>query len=214
MLKKLYVKLLYAVNGIKISKRTLSLFSEGVLIRVLKDIIRFYEICPAVKSRIEEVNILPFYNNETTYALFEWNGMASGGDLRLNEVFFTLGLQTMIEDESERFNINKINGFDAVIFHELGHVLDQYIIVKNTDDPYFFNYQIKNKKSEEAKKILTNLIPLNKKYIKKNISWYACKNERECFAELIAEIMTFSTSREPAKKLKDYLIKEGYFKKF
>ena len=43
----------------------------------------------------------------------------------------------MIEDESERFNINKINGFDAVIFHELGHVLDQYIIVKNTDDPYF-----------------------------------------------------------------------------
>ena len=43
MLKKLYVKLLYAVNGIKISKRTLSLFSEGVLIRVLKDIIRFYE---------------------------------------------------------------------------------------------------------------------------------------------------------------------------
>lgn len=120
----------------------------------------------------------------------------------------------MIEDESERFNINKINGFDAVIFHELGHVLDQYIIVKNTDDPYFLNYQMKDDDSEEAKRILTNLFSMNKKYIKKNISWYACKDESECFAELIAEIMTSSTSRKPAKKLKDYLIKEGYFKEF
>ena len=214
MLKKLYVKLLYAVNGIKISKRTLSLFSDDVLIRVLKDIIRFYEICPAVKSRIEEVNILPFYNNETTYALFEWNGMASGGDLRLNEVFFTLGLKTMINDESKRFNVNEVDGFDAVIFHELGHVLDQYIIVKNTDEPYFLNYQMKDNDSEEAKKILTNLFPMNKKYIKKNISWYACKDESECFAELIAEIMTSSTPREPAQKLKKYLIEKGYFKEF
>ena len=215
MLKFIFIKSLYAVNHVKISNYAISKISCKKLIRVLSDILYFYEICPSTKNRIDLVNILSHINgNEDVYAAYTWNDMADGGTLGLNLEYFTTDYVSMVNEISERFHINKTNSMDAVIYHELGHMLAQRIIRDNSADCILKEILDKEKNSIEEEKILSKLIPLTKEYIEQNITWYASTELRECFAELIAEIMTSQNPREPAQKLKTYLIEKGYFREF
>lgn len=215
MLKFIFIKSLYAVNHVKISNYAISKISCKKLIRVLSDILYFYEICPSTKNRIDLVNILSHIKgNEDVYAAYTWNDMADGGTLGLNLEYFTTDYVSMVNEISERFHINKTNSMDAVIYHELGHMLAQRIIRDNSADCILKEILDKEKNSIEEEKILSKLIPLTKEYIEQNITWYASTELRECFAELIAEIMTSQNPREPAQKLKTYLIEKGYFREF
>lgn len=215
MLKFIFIKSLYAVNHVKISNYAISKISCKKLIRVLSDILYFYEICPSTKNRIDLVNILSHIKgNEDVYAAYTWNDMADGGTLGLNLEYFTTDYVSMVNEISERFHINKTNSMDAVIYHELGHMLAQRIIRDNSADCILKEILDKEKNSIEEEKILSKLIPLTKEYIEQNITWYASTELSECFAELIAEIMTSQNQREPAQKLKTYLIEHRYFKEF
>ena len=215
MLKFIFIKSLYAVNHVKISNYAISKISCKKLIRVLSDILYFYEICPSTKNRIDLVNILSHIKgNEDVYAAYTWNDMADGGTLGLNLEYFTTDYVSMVNEISERFHINKTNSMDAVIYHELGHMLAQRIIRDNSADCILKEILDKEKNSIEEEKNLSKLIPLTKEYIEQNITWYASTELSECFAELIAEIMTSQNPREPAQKLKTYLIEHGYFKEF
>ena len=215
MLKFIFIKSLYAVNHVKISDYAISKISCKKLIRVLSDILYFYEICPSTKNRIDLVNILSHIKgNEDAYAAYTWNDMADGGTLGLSLEYFTTDYVSMVDEISERFHINKTNSMDAVIYHELGHMLAQRIIRDNSVDCILKEILDKEKDSIEERKILSKLIPLTKEYIEQNITWYASTELSECFAELIAEIMTSQNPREPAQKLKAYLIEHGYFKEF
>ena len=215
MLKFIFIKSLYAVNHVKISNYAISKISCKKLIRVLSDILYFYEICPSTKNRIDLVNILSHIKgNEDVYAAYTWNDMADGGTLGLNLEYFTTDYVSMVNEISERFHINKTNSMDAVIYHELGHMLAQWIIRDNSADCILKEILDKEKNSIEEEKILSKLIPLTKEYIEQNITWYASTELSECFAELIAEIMTSQNQREPAQKLKTYLIEHRYFKEF
>lgn len=53
--------------------------------------------------------------------------------------------------------------------------------------------------------MLEGIIPDDINYIANNITAYATTDSSECFAELIAEIMTSRKIRVPAKKLKEKL---------
>lgn len=215
MLKFIFIKSLYAVNHVIISNYAIFKISCKKLIRVLSDILYFYEICPSTKNRIDLVNILSHIKgNEDAYAAYTWNDMADGGTLGLSLEYFTTDYVSMVDEISERFHINKTNSMDAVIYHELGHMLAQRIIRDNSADCILKEILDKEKDSIEERKILSKLIPLTKEYIEQNITWYASTELSECFAELIAEIMTSQNPREPARKLKAYLIEHRYFKKF
>lgn len=216
MLKFIFIKSLYAVNHVKISNYAISKISCKKLIRVLSDILYFYEICPSTKNHIDLVNILDSDDekDESSYAAYTWNDMADGGTLGLSLEYFTTDYVSMVDEISERFYINKTNSMDAVIYHELGHMLAQQIIRDNSKDCILKEIWDKHDKSEEEEKILSKLFPLTKEYIEQNITWYASTELRECFAELIAEIMTSQNPREPAQKLKEYLIEHRYFKEF
>ena len=108
MLKFIFIKSLYAVNHVKISNYAISKISCKKLIRVLSDILYFYEICPSTKNRIDLVNILSHIKgNEDVYAAYTWNDMADGGTLGLNLEYFTTDYVSMVNEISERFHINK-----------------------------------------------------------------------------------------------------------
>lgn len=93
-------------------------------------------------------------------------------------------------------------------------MLNQFIIVDKTEYESIGVYEEKWYSGVEEQSILESLFPLDEEFVKENITWYAVDNCKECFAELMSEIMVSLIPREPAKKLKEYLIKEGYFKKF
>ena len=120
----------------------------------------------------------------------------------------------MEQELSLRYKIPSENIISALIYHELGHMLNQFIIVDKTEYKSVGAYEEKWYNGVEEQSILESLFQLDKEFMKENITWYAVDDYKECFAELIAESMISSTPREPARKLKEYLIKEGYFKEF
>lgn len=185
--------------GIVINESDYNALPEWIWSKVLCNIRLFYKVFPETTGIINQIDLSA---DEEVFASIGWRSDATGLILNLNPVKFkNEWIETSIRMMRE-YKISFFKGLDSIIYHELGHALEASYIIQTSE---IEEYENKWNECTESKKILEGIIPDDINYIANNVTAYATTDSSECFAELIAEIMTSRKIRVPAKKLKEKL---------